>query len=254
MKIKNILISQNPPVDFEKSPYADLKKKYNINIDFYKFFKFESISAAEFRKHRINILGHTAIVFSSTTTIDHFFNLIKDLRIEMPIEMKYYCITDTVAHYLQKYITYRKRKIFHAKNNNPSTVFDLLLKNKEHNYLIPCGSDSFGTQFAEFFDKHAIKYTKAVVFNTVSCNIKNDVNISKYDMIVFFSPAGVQALKNNFDEFKQGDIAFVAMGPAAVAAVEAEGWTLHVIAPTKEAPSITIALDIFLKNHATRRR
>ena len=254
MKIKNILISQNPPTDFEKSPYADLKKKYHISIDFFKFFKLETISSIEFRKSKINLFSHTAVVFSSTTTIDHFFNLVKDLRFEMPSEMKYYCVTDATAHYLQKYIPYRKRKIFYAKNNNPAALFDLLLKNREHKYLIPCGSDSIGTQFAEFFDTHDIQYTQAVVFNTTPSDIKNNVNISKYDMIVFFSPAGVQALKSNFEGFTQGDLAFVAMGPAAAAAVEAEGWKLHIVAPTKEAPSIIVALDIFLKDHATRRR
>jgi len=254
MKIRNILISQVPPADFEKSPYADLKKKYCISMDFYKFFKIHSISGIDFRKSKINILDHTAIVFSSTTTIDQFFMLCKELRIEMPYEMKYYCMTDMTAHYLQKYIPYRKRKIFFGKNNNPSHVFDLLLKNKTHNYLIPCGADSMGTQFAEFFDKHEIQYTQAVCFSTEPADIKNDVDLSKYDMIIFFSPAGVAAFKTNFPDFKQGEMCFGAVGIAACNAVREEGWELHAEAPTKEHPTITSALEAFFKENATRRR
>jgi len=254
MKIRNILISQVPPADFEKSPYADLKKKYCVSIDFYKFFKIHSISGIDFRKSKINILDHTAIVFSSTTTIDQFFMLCKELRVEMPYEMKYYCMTDMTAHYLQKYIHYRKRKIFFGKNNNPSHVFDLLLKNRTHNYLIPCGADSMGTQFAEFFDKHNIQYTQAVCFSTEPADIKNDVDLSKYDMVIFFSPAGVAAFKTNFPDFKQGEMAFGAVGDAACAAVREEGWELHVEAPTKEHPTITSALEAFFKENATRRR
>lgn len=254
MKIKNILISQVAPVDFEKSPYAELKRKYSINIDFYKFFKIESVQAIDFRKSKINILNYSALVFASTTTIDHFFNLVKELRIEIPESMKYFCITDQIAHYLQKYIPYRKRKIFFAKNNNPAGIFDLLLKNKEHQFLIPCGAEGMGTQYAEFFQKHSIEFNQAIVFNTIPANLKEDIDISKYDMIVLFSPAGVHSLKANFPDFQQGEIAFGALGNAAADAVKAEGWTLHVEAPTKEAPSITVALDHFLKENATRRR
>ncbi|MCL2168299.1 MAG: uroporphyrinogen-III synthase [Lentimicrobiaceae bacterium] len=254
MKIKNILISQIAPADFEKSPYADLKKKYCISMDFYKFFKIHSISGIDFRKTKINILDHTAIVFSSTTTIDQFFMLLKELRIEMPYEMKYYCMTDMTAHYLQKYIPYRKRKIFFGKNNNPSHVFDLLLKNKAHNYLIPCGADSMGTQFAEFFEKHNIKYTQAVCFTTEPADIKNNIELEKYDMIVFFSPAGITAFKENYPDFVQNEMAFGAVGLAACNAVKEAGWKLQVEAPTKEHPTITSALEVFLKEYATRRR
>ena len=254
MKIRNILISQVAPADFEKSPYADLKRKYCISIDFYKFFKIESITGIDFRKSRINILDHTAVVFSSTTTIDQFFMLLKDLRIEMPDEMKYYCMTDMAAHYLQKYIHYRKRKIFFGKNNNPSSVFDLLLKNRTHNYLIPCGADSMGTHFAEFFDKNNIQYTQAVCFTTESVDIKNNVNLSKYDMVIFFSPAGIASFKANYPNFVQGELTFGAVGAAAINAVKEAGWKLHVEAPTKEHPTITAALEAFLKEYATRRR
>lgn len=254
MKIRNILVSQVAPVDFERSPYADLKRKYCINFEFYKFFKINSIPGIDFRKTKINILDHTAVVFSSTTTIDQFFALIKDLRIEMPDSFKYYCMTELAAHYLQKYITYRKRKIFFGKNNNPSSVFDLLLKNKNLKYLIPCGADSMGTQFAEFFEKHNIQYTQAVCFTTEPAEINKNVVINKFDLVIFFSPAGIQSFKHNFPDFQQKEIAFAAVGEAASCAVKDQGWNLHVEAPTKEFPTITAALEVFFKEYASRRR
>lgn len=254
MKVKNILVSQNAPAEFEKSPYFELTKKYSVNIDFYKFFQIEGISGMEFRKSKINILDHTAIVFASKNTVDHFFNLVKDLRIEIPETMKYFCATDSIAHYLQVYIPYRKRKILFAKNNNPNGIFDLFLKNKENNFLVPGGPDSNNTQYTDFFDKHGIPYTQAVIFNAIPSNIKDDLDITKYDMLVFFSPYGIQAFKYNFPDFVQGEMAIGALGHNTAAAVKAEGWELQVMAPTKETPSITTAMAHFLKDHATRRR
>ncbi|HPB57490.1 MAG TPA: uroporphyrinogen-III synthase [Bacteroidales bacterium] len=254
MKIKNILVSQTPPLDFEKSPYADLKKKYSINIEFFKFFKFSPVSAADFRKTKINILDHTAIIFSSTTTIDYFFTLLKEMRLEIPESMKYFCPTDQVAYYLQKYISYKKRKVFYAKNNSPSGVFELISKNRDLKYLLPCGSEMIYSQYCEFLNEEGIEHNQAVVFNTVPAEFPEKFDISQFDMIVFFSNSGVASLKSNYPDFEQGEMAFAALGSAAADAVRAEGWTLHVEAPTKEAPSITIALDHFLKEHATRRR
>lgn len=253
MKVKNILISQNAPADFDKSPYADLKKKYSINLDFYKFFKIESITTREFRDEKVDILAHDAIVFSSKNTIDHFFGLTKELRVEMPETMKYFCTTESVAFYLQKYIQFRKRKIFFSKQNNPNAIFDLFQKNKELKYLIPCSSD-LKTPYADYFAQRNIAFTQAVVFKNVPADLKKDIDLSKYDMLVFFSPSGIQALQHNFPDFEQGEMVIGALGSAAAAAVENAGLTLHVMAPTPEAPSITAALDIFLKEHATRRR
>ncbi|MDL2312780.1 uroporphyrinogen-III synthase, partial [Bacteroidales bacterium OttesenSCG-928-B11] len=162
MKVKNILISQPQPAEFEKSPYYDLTKKYSVNIDFYKFFRIEGISGMEFRKSKINILNHTGIVFASKNTVDHFFALVKDMRLDIPESMKYFCTTDAVAHYLQKYIPYRKRKILFGKNNSPKGIYDLFLKNKENIFLLPGGADSSSTQFVDFFEKHKISYTQAV--------------------------------------------------------------------------------------------
>lgn len=254
MKVKNILISQNAPAEFEKSPYADLTRKYSVNIDFFKFFKIEGVSSREFRDAKINIADHQAVVFSSKNAIDYFFNMVKELRVELSEDMKYFCTTDQIAFYLQKYIQFRKRKIFYNKNNNPKGVFDLFLKNAEYKYLLPCSADSFQNQYTDFFSEHGIQFTPAVMFKTVPADLKDSIDIAKYDMIIFFSPSGIMSLKSNYPDFEQGEIAFGALGAAAAHAVESAGWTLHVKAPTKDCPSITSAMDVFLKEYATRKR
>lgn len=254
MKIKNILISQNAPAEFEKSPYADLKKKYSVNIDFYKFFQVEGISSREFRESKINILDHNAVLFASKNTVDYFFTLVKELRIELPESMKYFCTTDATAFYLQNYIQFRKRRIFYNKTNNPKGFFDLLLKNSDCKFLLPCGADSMAHQYTAFFTEHNIAYSQAVIFKTIPANLKDEIDINKYDMIIFFSPSGIRSLKENFPDFEQGERALGALGAAAAQAVEEAGLTLHVKAPTKEYPSITAAMEVFLKEYATRRR
>jgi len=254
MKIKNVLISQNSPVDFEKSPYAELKRKYSINIDFYKFFKIEHVSPLEFRQSKVSILDHQAIIFSSKNTIDNFFELCKEMRLEMPEEMKYFCTTEAVAFYLQKYIQYRKRKIFSAKNSTMAALFELLAKNKTLNMLIPCGQDGAAPQMIEYLKSHDIKHHEAVVFNTFPADLAQNVDIEKYDLIVLFSPNGVKSLQSNFPDFVQGEKAFAALGNPVVQELEAAGWNAQVVAPTPKYPSITDALDAFLKEYATRRR
>ena len=254
MKIKNILISQNAPEDIERSPYGELIRKYSINIDFYKFFKINCTTAIEFRKTHINILEFESIVFSSTNTIDKFFELCKDMRLEMPESMKYYCATESIALYLQKYVPYRKRRVFAAKDAHVTSFYDLLVKNKTVSMLIPCGQDGISPQLEAVLAENEIKYAQAVVFKIEPADLAHDVDIDKYDLIVFFSPNGVKSLQANYPDFQQGEKAFAALGKAAEQAVEEAGWTLHVSAPTKEHASLTEALDAFLKEYANRRR
>ncbi|MBQ3733330.1 MAG: uroporphyrinogen-III synthase [Bacteroidales bacterium] len=254
MKIKNILISQNAPEDIERSPYGELIRKYSINIDFYKFFKINCTTALDFRKTHINILEYQSIVFSSTNTIDKFFELCKDMRLEMPESMKYYCATESIALYLQKYVPYRKRRVFAAKDAQVSSFYDLLIKNKTVSMLIPCGQDGISPQLEAVLTENEIKYAQAVVFKIAHADLAHDVDIDKYDLIVFFSPNGVKSLQANFPDFQQGEKAFAALGKAAEQAVEEAGWTLHVSAPSKEHASLTEALDAFLKEYANRRR
>ncbi len=254
MKVKNILVSQNAPEDFERSPYAELKRKYSINIDFYKFFKINCTTAIEFRKTHINILDYESIVFSSTNTIDKFFELCKEMRVDMPESMKYFCATESIALYLQKYVPYRKRRVFSAKDAQVASFYDLLVKNKNVSMLIPCSQDGIPAQLEVFLDENGINYAQAVVFKIAHADLVHDVDIDKYDMIVFFSPNGVKSLQANYPDFQQGEKAFAALGKAAEQAVVDAGWTLHVKAPTKEYPSLTDAMDAFLKEYANRRR
>ncbi|MBO7444933.1 MAG: uroporphyrinogen-III synthase [Bacteroidales bacterium] len=254
MKIKNILISQNAPADIEKSPYGDLKKKYSINIDFYKFFKIQNVSAIDFRKTKVNILEHQAIIFYSKNTIDNFFDLCKEMRLVMPETMKYFCSTEAVAVYLQKYIQFRKRKIFFSKDSSISNFHEILLKNKELQMLVPCGQSGANPELLAFLQEHEIRYHEAIVFETLSANLKENIDISKYDMIVLYSPNGVHSLKENYPDFEQGDITFAALGHSVVSALEEQGLTAQVTAPTAEYASITDAIDAYLKDNATRRR
>ncbi|MBQ1819177.1 MAG: uroporphyrinogen-III synthase [Bacteroidales bacterium] len=254
MKIKNILISQNAPEDIERSPYGELIRKYSINIDFYKFFKINCTTAIEFRKTHINILEFESIVFSSTNTIDKFFELCKDMRLEMPESMKYYCATESIALYLQKYVPYRKRRVFAAKDAQVTSFYDLLVKNKTVSMLIPCGQDGISPQLEAVLAENEIKYAQAVVFKIEPADLAHDVDIDKYDLIVFFSPNGVKSLQANYPDFQQGEKAFAALGKAAEQAIAEAGWTLHVSAPSKQHASLTEALDAFLKEYANRRR
>ena len=254
MKIKNILVSQNAPEDIERSPYGDLKKKYSINIDFYKFFKINCTTAIDFRKTHINILDYESIVFSSTNTIDKFFELCKDMRLEMPESMKYFCATESIALYLQKYVPYRKRRVFSAKDAQVSSFYDLLIKNKAISMLIPCSQDGISPQMVSVLEENEIKYAQAVVFKIAYADLVHDVDIDKYDMIVLFSPNGVKSLQANYPDFQQGEKIFAALGTSAQQALAEAGWTAHVTAPTKEYPSLTEALDAFLKEYANRRR
>jgi len=254
MKVKNILISQNAPEDIERSPYAELLHKYSINLDFYKFFKISCTTAIEFRKTHINILDYESIVFSSTNTIDKFFELCKDMRVEMPESMKYFCATESIALYLQKYVPYRKRRVFSAKDAQVNSFYDLLIKNKTVSMLIPCSQDGIPAQLETILAENEIKYAQAVVFKITPADLVHDVDIDKYDMIVFFSPNGVKSLQANYPDFQQGEKVFAALGKAAEQAIAEAGWTLHVMAPSKEHTSLTEALDAFLKEYANRRR
>ena len=248
------MISQNAPEDIERSPYAELLHKYSINLDFYKFFKINCTTAIEFRKTHINILDYESIVFSSTNTIDKFFELCKDMRVEMPESMKYFCATESIALYLQKYVPYRKRRVFSAKDAQVSSFYDLLIKNNTVSMLIPCSQDGIPAQLETILAENEIKYAQAVVFKITPADLMHDVDIDKYDMIVFFSPNGVKSLQANYPDFQQGEKVFAALGKAAEQAIAEAGWTLHVMAPSKEHTSLTEALDAFLKEYANRRR
>jgi uroporphyrinogen-III synthase len=243
LKVKNILVSQPQPVDLEKSPYGQLAKKYNLLIDFNKFIKIEGVPAKDFRKDRIGILDYTAVIFSSRNAVDHFFRMCTEMRVEIPDTMKYFCISESTAFYLQKYIQYRKRKIFYGKQTLEELT-DVIRKHKTEKYLLPC-SDIHKQEMTNSLDHYKINYKKAIFYKTVASDISG-LEISKYDMLVFFSPAGVASLFKNVPDFVQNETLIAAFGSTTVKAVEDHGLTLNVMAPTPTAPSMTMAIDEFL--------
>jgi len=238
-------VSQPEPNN-PKSPYFDLAKKYNLKVDFKPFSEIEGISAKDFRHQKINILDLTAVIFTSKTGIDHFFRICSELRICVPDTMKYFCITENVAFYLQKYIVYRKRKIFHGKTKFQDLI-DVIIKHKEDNYFVPL-SEPHNTEIPVLLDKNNIKYTIGILYKTISSHFTNLKDFD-YDILVFYSPSGIKSLKENFPEFIQGDIKIAAFGPTTVSAVQQEGLRVDIDAPNVKAPSMTMALDNYLKEH-----
>lgn len=247
MEIKKILVSQPKPSS-EKSPYYTIAEKYGVDIVFRPLIKVESVSAKEFRQQKVSILDYTAIVFTSRHAIDHFFNLSKELRVTIPETMKYFCVTESVALYIQNYVQYRKRKVFFGKTGKMDDLIPLMVKHKTEKYFVPL-SDVHNDAICKLMDAHKLQHKEAVMYRTVSNDFSSDEDFN-YDMIIFFSPSGVQALQKNFPDFKQGDCAFATFGPATAKAVEDAGFRLDLAAPTKEAPSMTAALENFLKEHS----
>ena len=245
MKIRKILVSQPEPIN-PKSPYFDLAKKYNLKVDFKPFIQVEGVSSKDFRHQKINILDFTAVIFTSKTGIDHFFRITNELRIVVPDTMKYFCITENVAFYLQKYIVYRKRKIFHGKAKFQDLV-DIIIKHKDDNFFVPL-SEPHNAEIPDILDSNNIKYSVGILYKTISCDFSNCGDFD-YDVLVFYSPSGIKSLKENFPEFVQGEIKIAAFGPTTACAVQQEGLRLDINAPNPQAPSMTMALDLFLKEH-----
>ncbi|MFY9154458.1 MAG: uroporphyrinogen-III synthase [Prolixibacteraceae bacterium] len=245
MKIKKILVSQPQP-ETAKSPYFDLAEKNNIQVDFRPFIQVEGVSAKEFRQTRVQILEHSAVIFTSRTAIDHFFRISTELRLTIPDTMKYFCISEATAFYLQKYIVYRKRKIFYGAGKF-SDLIDVMKKHKEEKFLLTL-SQVNQPEIIQALDKAGYNYTKAIIYNTVSSNL-SDLKEVNYDILVFFSPSGIQSLIQNFPDFTQNDTKIACFGPTTAKAVHEAGLRLDIEAPTVDAPSMTMALDQFIKKH-----
>jgi uroporphyrinogen-III synthase len=250
LKIKTILVSQPPPSDLEKSPYADLTKKFSINVVYHKFITIEGVPAKEFRKDRINILDYTAVIFSSRNAVDHFFRICKEMRIEVPDTMKYFSISESTAYYLQKYVQYRKRKVFHSKESFANLV-ELTKKHKTEKFLLPC-SDIHKVEIANMLEENKIQFKKAVIYRTLASDL-SDIKMEDYDMLVFFSPAGIKSLIKNFPKFKQNNIIISAFGTSTAKAVADAGLTLNISAPTKTASSMTMAIEQYLQNELKKK-
>jgi uroporphyrinogen-III synthase len=243
MKIKKILVSQPQP-DSEKSPYYELAEKNNVKIDFRPFSHVLGVPCKDFRKQRIDILAHTAVVFSSKTAIDHFFRICGEMRISVPDTMKYFCVSESVAFYLQKYIIYRKRKIFHG-NGMVSDLMELIMKHQDEKYLLPL-SDQQNEELTVLLDKQKVKYSKAILYQNVCLDI-SDLSIINYDLLVFFSPSSFKSLLKNFPEFQQNEIKIGSFGSSTAKAILEAGLRLDLQAPRPEAPSMIAALEQYIK-------
>lgn len=243
MKIKKILISQPKP-ESDKSPYFALAEKYGVDLVFRPFIKVEGVTSKEFRQQKIHIEDYTAVIFTARTAIDIFFKLSKELRVIIPETMKYFCTSEAIALYLQKYIQYRKRKVFFSTTGKLDALLPSLNRHKADKYLLPISDVNKG----EFpiLDNAKINYKKAVMYHTVSNDFTPEEKFD-YDMLVFFSPIGINALLKNFPNFEQGDTKIGTLGLTTAKAVEDAGLRLDVKAPTPEAPSITAALEQYLK-------
>ncbi|MDD2930041.1 MAG: uroporphyrinogen-III synthase [Fermentimonas sp.] len=246
-KVKKILISQPKPSS-EKSPYYDIAEKHHVSLDFYPFIKVERVSTKEFRQQRINILDFTAIILTSRTAVDNFFSICEDLKVTIPETMKYFCVSETVALYLQKYIVYRKRKIFFSQTGKVEGLNNPFTKHSKEKFLFPV-PEEHNDDISHFLDEKKLNYTKSVMYRTVSNEFPEDQKMD-YDMIIFFSPLGIQSLITNFPDFTQGDTALGCFGNTTAKAMEEAGFRLDFEAPRPEYPSVVAALDAFLKeNH-----
>lgn len=250
MKVKNILISQSQP-ESGKSPYMDIAEKYNVKLTFRPFIKIDPIPAKEFRTQKVNIAEHTAIVFTSRMGIDHFFRLIKELRVNVNEDWKYFCISESVALYLQKYINYRKRKVFFGTSNLLADMFTVINKHPKEKYLFVL-PDNDNDDIMVLMQKMKAPYDIALMYRTVSNDFGPDEPFN-YDMLLFFSPKGIAALQKNFPDFNQGEIIIGCLGSATAQAVKDAGLRLDIEVPSPKYTSLSIALDAFLKENHKRR-
>lgn len=251
MKVKSILISQPAPVDLEKSPYTRLIEKFNLEIDYKKFIKIEGVASKEFRESKVNLSDYTAIILTSRQAVDHFFRIAKETRFIVPETLKYFCISESTAFYLQNYVQFRKRKIFHG-NQNFDELMDLMKKYKSDKFLYPC-SEIHKPEIPEKLKKNKFFFKTAVLYRTLAANL-SELDLDKYEMLVFFSPSGVQSLYTNFPDFKQGEKAIATFGVATTKAAKAIGLDVTIEAPTKEFPSMSMAIDDFVYEQRKRKR
>lgn len=243
MKVKKILVSQPQPAN-GKSPYFDLAAKYGAEVIFRPFIKVESISNRDFRAQRIHLPDYTAVIFTAKTAVDNYFRLCEENRFPVPVTMKYFCTTESVANYLQKYIVYRKRKIFASPNGKLEGLQPQLLKNKNERFLLAVSDVNTGSD-AAYMESLKLNFDRAAMYRTVSNDFGPD-EVFDYDMLVFFSPQGIESLMKNFPDFKQGDIAVATFGTTTTEAAKAAGLRVDIEAPTVKAPSMLAAMEQYL--------
>ncbi len=242
-RVSSILVSQPEPSD-ENSPYGKLAAKYDVQIDFRQFIAIDPVDIRDFRRQKVTILDHTAIILTSRNAVDHFFRLAAESKVEIPTDMKYFCISEQTANYLQKYIVIRKRKIFTGERT-AADLFEVIKKHKTEKFLFPC-SDIRKDDIPDFLEKNGITYKEAIIYKTVAADL-SDLSDITYDVIAFFSPSGIKSLFDNFPDFKQNKTRIAAFGPTTAKAVADAGLICDIQAPLPNAPSMTGALELYIK-------
>lgn len=243
MKIKSILVSQ--PAPNESSPYLEIAKKEKIKIDFRPFIHVQGVDAKELRTQKIDLTQYTGIIFTSKNAVDHYFRLAEEMRFAVPDSMRYICQSEAIANYLQKHIVYRKRKISFGEKNF-SDLSPLFKKHPSEKYLLP-SSDILTPEIPRVLDADNMDWTRAIMYKTVASDL-TDINVKEYDMLVFFSPQGIKSLGINFPDFKQEETKIAVFGSTTQAAAEEAGLTVNVMAPSKETPSMTMAIEKYIRS------
>jgi uroporphyrinogen-III synthase len=244
-RIKKILVSQPKP-ESDKCPYFELAENNNVKIDFRPFIQVEGISVKEFRKTKVDLLSHSAVIFTSKHAIDNYYRIAEEMRLTIPDSMKYFCISEATAYYLQKYIVYRKRKIFFSATGKFPDLMDSILRHKDENFLVPL-SNTHKEEIPVLLKEQGIKYTKATLYRTVSSDLSDLANVN-YDILVFYSPSGIKSLFQNFPDFKQNNTKIASWGSKTAKAAQEAGLRLDITAPMPDAPSMTMAIEKFIKD------
>jgi uroporphyrinogen-III synthase len=244
-KVKTILITQQDPGS-EKNPYTDLAKKHKLKIDYRPFIHVAEVESLEFRQQRVDVLEHTAVIFTSRNAVDHYFRLCKEMRLTVPETMKYFCMSEAIAYYLQKYIQFRKRKIFFG-HSTFAELMESIKKHKTEKFLLPC-SDILKPSIPESLEKEKINFSKAIMYRTV-CSDLSDLADVKYDMLVFFSPSDIESLFKNFPDFKQNNTRIAVFGTTTAKAVEDAKLRIDVMAPNPKAPSMSMAIELYINEN-----
>lgn len=243
LRVKSVLITQPKPEN-DKNPYTELAKKFNLKVDFRSFIHVEGVAAKDFRKDKVNLPDYTAVIFTSRNAVDHFFRMAEEMRYEVPTDLKYFCISESTAVYLQKYIQYRKRKIFFGKQTS-TELLELLKKHIAEKFVFPC-SDVHKEDLPAKMRDLGYTVAEAIMYHTVVSDISDLANVN-YDVIAFFSPSGIKSLYANFPDFEQKNTRIAAFGNTTIEAVRAAGLQLDIKAPTPQSPSMMMAIEEYIK-------
>ena len=243
--VKKILISQPKPAT-EKSPYFDLADDCEVELVFRPFIKVEGVPAKDFRQQKVEISDYSAVIFTSRHAIDNYFAIAKEMRINIPETMKYFCMTEAIALYIQKYVQYRKRKVFFGQSGHIEDLLPSMQKHCKDNYLLPL-SDVSNDSISQYLTANGVRHTQCFMYRTVSNDFTpEEIKTFDYDMLVFFSPAGIQSLKENFPGMKPGEVRIATFGPSTAQAAREAGFEPDVEAPSEKYPSMVGALRHYL--------